>query len=321
VVSLGIRERENRVGFGVESDAAQAVLEARLDRFGVPREAVRFDRWSAPAVTAQLTDRVRPVLGGLQVFISQGFSNYEECTFGANVTYNNARYFVTSSHCADPSGNGKTGQYVYQSSTAGSGQVGRVAVNPAFSGSGYGCPPGEKCRYSDAALVSVSLSAEDWNIGAIARPDGGPVYPPGTSGSLSFDPANPIRIIGTLADVFAGDTITKVGKVTGWTGGVVLDTYETIRGPDGLTRIGSVVVTGGAQRGDSGAPTLFHGSSGYVLAGILWGSATSGGQPVFLYNKWQDVDYELASYGLDPVNPPSSGSTDPCEPVPPAITC
>lgn len=317
VVSLGIDERGNSVGFGVETDAARVAIEAALDRFGVPPEAVIFEHWTIPVVTAQLTDRVRPVMGGLQLFINQGSSYFGQCSFGANVTYNNARYFVTSSHCADRAGNGNTGQYVYQSSSSGSGSVGRVSVNPAFREGIYGCPPGERCRYSDATLVGLYDSV-DWDLRAIAQPSG-PVFLPGTSGSITFDPANPIRIIGTLTDVFVGDVVTKVGKVTGWTGGQVLNTYETLRGPDGLTRIGSVVVTGGAQEGDSGAPTLFNGSSGYVLAGIQWGAATSNGQPVFLYSDWRDVDYELAAYGLDPISPPSS--TDPCEPEPGQITC
>lgn len=90
---------------------------------------------------------------------------------------------------------------------------------------------------------------------------------------------------------FAGDTVSKVGMVTGWTRGAVVASSGFVVGSDGLYRLENWIVAAASDSGDSGAPVIAN--SLQQLVGIQWGKSTLSGQPVFLFSAWENVSLDL----------------------------
>lgn len=278
----------------------------------MPTDAVTIDVIPEPVPLVTLQDRIRPMQAGTQITMvfNQTFDT-ATCTYGPIVVYQNVRHMVTNSHCTQLGAiGGLVGAWAYQATTFSGDRYGTEVQDPPLS-SFYGCPSGQSCRYSDAALIKVGYSGwfvdirTDW--GYLARPASRATLP-SIYGSLTIDGSNPrLALSGTLSSLYVGDTLEKVGRTTGWTAGEVTSTNSNISLSDG-TRLQNVTVRAGVGRGDSGSPVFFRGSSGlYFLAGLLWGG--NGIQPdgvsfdTFYYSKWSNVDYELGTTlpDLDPV--------------------
>lgn len=135
------------------------------------------------------------------------------------------------------------------------------------------------------------------------------MFLPSTSGTTLVDAFTPTIRLDGVSGYFVGDTLYKIGQVTGWTGGVLRETDRAIMGNDGLWRLESGIVEGGADEGDSGAPVIKREVAGnYGIAGFLWGRATiteadGSSTRTFLLSWWYSVNSELSyAWSLKIVN-------------------
>ena len=324
VVIRDIDERNNRLRVGIVGEQARAVVEAALARLGVPPDAVSIEVTALPVpLSHTLHDDFRPMPGGVLIaaaYEQPGFGHVEDiCTYGPNVTYNGSPHMIVNSHCTqEGTFGGLVGAWLYQDSSSNDDRYGVEVQDPALDPNWSGCPAGESCRFSDAALVSASFDTRI-DLGGVAQTVQRATIPTIT-GSLNIDHANPrIALVGVLTEVFVGDSIEKVGQRTGWTAGVVTSVSGAISLADG-TRLDNVTVHAGVGSGDSGSPTFFRGLNGFLLAGILWGGfiVPGGTGDTFFFSKWSNVDYELGSVApdLQPIPPsaPPPPPPPPCEP-------
>ena len=272
MTGVDLDESANRITVMVaDLDADQDTVAEHVAGLGVPAEAVQFEEFqllpSDPVPAAQssggssvsgqsLTGTLVPMVGGGEIQGSIG-----RCSLGFGVLFMNLRGnyergFVTAGHCSTTT----TGTEFYV---------------PGNSGSPYGISVRNTLPNGvDAQYVRKTESGADLGIGLIARPSqentGGQVY-------LDLDARDPyFRIIGT-ANPIMGQALHKVGRTTGWTSGVVLQTctdvtyfhYPTSRCV-GLSRLDSA-------GGDSGGPVFSIDQNGSAkMVGIHEGSDTQG---------------------------------------------
>jgi len=300
IVYLWVDEWKNRLRVGVDDKTlAEHVLRPVLARLGIPQSAVTIEstKRPVPATTHYLTDPVRPLVGGLMITDEASHPS----TLTALVTLDGETLALVSSHAVDINGNGVTGQTVKQGLP-----IGTVSVNPAFTAMQY-CPVA-KCRYSDAALVALSATT---NFAHLARPSTGIHYNGDPNVNATFDDTNLIELTedGVWCiesytcgiEFYPGDSASKIGQLTGWTGGKYLGLSSGVTGADGLHRFETIIVEGASEQGDSGGPILSKETN--RIAGILWGGGIQiDGKPAFLGSTWPNISAELSGspYRLHP---------------------
>jgi hypothetical protein len=259
-------EVSNRLVFGVErgNGNARKGVETALVRLGIPQSAIEIVDADPIYQLASLRDVFRPTVAGIQIHFGQYV-----CSIGFNATIGTTRYMVTASHCTNRQGGVEGTQYYQPLSSTNSTVIATEDADPAYF-KGNGCPPGRKCRYSDAsrALYSASVAS---NRGEIAKTTGV------NNGSLT---TSGVFTVTSQADVTSG-TVNKVGRTTGWTQGTITRTcVDTgVQGSNivqlcqTFVESGSVIVGGG----DSGS-SMFQLSSGdnVKLVGQLWGGSSDG---------------------------------------------
>lgn len=324
VIGFDIDERKNRMRVFVQESHEKAMLEARARDHQIPASAFTVELRPNMEALAYLTDRFRPARAGfiVRVFYNQDGQNYTDpCTYGPNVTYNDLRHMVVNSHCTQVGSlGGLVNADVYQGTVSSSNKIGTEVADPHYTSSTYGCPSGQLCRYSDAALVKFTSEVIQRDIGGVARTTQRALLP-SITGSTEIDVANPrFALSGELSSLFVGDTLDKVGQRTGWTAGIVESTCRNIQTADrpGYTTLCSIVVAAGTGKGDSGSPVFFKTSQGeYLLAGIVHAGAvdpiTGLGQEYYA-SSWYNVNYELALGALDILNDPEGSGCQPPDP-------
>ena len=295
-VYLDIDEQRNRLVFGVGRDSIDRFnegLQSFLRGTRVPPAAVIVEVADPiePVALEFLTDKIRPVPAGVQITrpVEGGFSI---CTLGTNAVRAGVRGFVTASHCT-AARSVVEGTVFFQSTPGGTSQIGVETVDPPFF-IGGGCPPGRKCRFSDAAFAaydSAALSAGP----QIANP----LFWGVMLGTLQVSAAQPRLsltnfLFGTPT---SGSFLFKVGATTGGTMGPVSQTCVDANVPNSITMLCQDLVFAGAAGGDSGAPVFFKGSTSANLVGIQWGVLG----PRYVYSPWIFVFAELG--GLIPTVP------------------
>lgn len=285
-VFLDIDEQRNRLLFGVESDAFDA-FSAELLSFlrgtRVPPEAVLVEPAEAIVPTELLTDRIRPVPGGVQIQNANGGT----CTLGVNAIRLGVEGFVTASHCTNTQ-SVVEGTLFYQNTVGPFNFVGTETADPAFF-TGGSCPSGKQCRLSDAAFVEY-FSATFSDGGSIANP----ILCGISSGPLSVNPAMPrLPVTGfTFGSPKVGSLVAKVGRTTGCTWGPTKNTcLDGNVSNTNITMLCQNRVTAGVQAGDSGSPVFWNHVDEATLLGSLWGRSASG--TVFVYSPWLFVHAEL----------------------------
>ena len=285
-VFLDIDEQRNRLLFGVESDALKT-FDSELQDFlrgtKAPPEAVIVEPAEPIVPTELLTDRIRPVPGGVQI----RNENSGTCTLGVNAIRLGVEGFVTASHCTNTR-SVVEGTLFYQNTVGPFNFVGTETVDPAFF-TGGSCPGGKKCRLSDAAFVQY-FSATFSDGGSIANP----ILCGITSGPLSVNPAQPrLPVTGfTFGSPQVGSLVAKVGRTTGCTWGPTQNTcLDSNVINTNITLLCQNRVTAGALPGDSGSPVFWNLGDEATLLGILWGSNISGTS--FVYSPWLYVHAEL----------------------------
>jgi hypothetical protein len=313
-----VDEGNNRLRFGGDLGAVSAIA-AAVAGAGVPGDAFVVEQASPIALRAHLqTSRVRPVSGGYQInFLNAGgiVGVSLLCTLGFNAIselppFTPNRSYVTNAHCTGTSGD--TALLPMDHYQPLQDSDGDRLVNPEnFIGSEVDDPsttitldcvdllegvprlPGP-CRWSDAARGEYA-DGVPFELGKIARPA---AFDPVT-GTLEVDPTRPtFQIVKEQPFPVLGETVNKVGRTTGWTGGLVTGTCIDIITDDHFIRRCQATVAAGSAGGDSGSPVFAapnrrtNPNGKVILVGILWGGSIEG-EPEFVYSPMHNVEREL----------------------------
>src|SRR5688572_25636019 len=311
-----IDEGNNRLRFGGTDVGALAAAVAGL---GLPSDAFVVEQASPIALRSTLRDRVRPVPGGYQInFLNVGgvVGVSLLCTLGFNAIPEDPLSgqkpsYVTNSHCTGVSADAAlVPMDHYQPLQDSNGD--RLVDAENFIGSQVDDPsttitldcvglfddppvraPGP-CRWSDASRGEYA-DGVPFQLGKIARPA---AFDPVT-GTLEVDPTKPtFQIIKEQPFAVLGETVNKVGRTTGWTGGEVTGTCIDFITDDHFIRRCNATVAAGSAGGDSGSPVFAfpnrrtNSGTKVVFAGILWGGSIEG-EPEFVYSPMNNVEREL----------------------------
>jgi hypothetical protein len=283
VVLTDLDEARNVVRVGVENAVLAPAIRARLQKLGVPAEAVVVEQTEPFYRAATLRDVVRPIRAGLQI----NFGSYV-CTLGFNASHSGGSSFVTNSHCTNVQG-GTEGTRYYQPSTV-QPQIATEASDPAYF-TGGSCPSTRRCRRSDSSRAAY-LSGALFERGRIARTGSRGSL----SGSLTISTTSPYFTITSEGSASVGTQVNKIGRTTGWTYGNVTSTCVNVNvSGTNITQLCQNVVSGGVGGGDSGSPVFTWSGSGsnVTLVGILWGGNSSGNQ--FIFSPLSAVESELGA--------------------------
>jgi hypothetical protein len=284
-------EARNRVTIGVERGMPAAQVRSAVARLGVPSAAVVVEEGEPVRQLAKLQEHVRPVVGALQINFDPDLAapNSFVCTLGFNATRNGRRSFITNSHCTNAQGGNESTVYWQPTRVAAPTRIATEVADPVYTTGGTGCPPGRRCRRSDAARARYA-SGTTSTLGKIARTSGA------NSGSLTITGNFTITAEGSA--VF-GQTVHKIGRTTGWTQGSVRGTcVNTNVGGSDITQLCQTWVSAFAGGGDSGSPVFRRPGTGsnVTLLGILWGgSALSDGTTLYIYSPISNIETELGA--------------------------
>jgi hypothetical protein len=288
-------EASNRLRIGVERGAT-GQARSLVARLGIPAEAVIVEETEPITFAATLRDRVRPVVGGLQINFP-GFL----CTLGFNGVRSGQNSFITNSHCTNSQGGSETPTDYYQPLQDPEGD--RLANPENFIGVEVDDPhywisldcavPGFMCRYSDAARAEYAPD-QGFALGRLARtaardPD---------LGTLEVDGEKPsFQIVAEQAHSVMGEEANKVGRTTGWTFGPVIATCinSIVLGAEKpIIQLCQTRVRAGVAGGDSGSPVFRPQGGGdrATLLGILWGGSVSG-EVTFVFSPMFNIEREL----------------------------
>jgi len=270
-------EASNRVRIGVERGAA-GQARAAVARLGIPAEAVIVEETEPITFAATLRDRVRPVVGGLQINFP-GFL----CTLGFNAVRSGVSSFITNSHCTNTQGGTEGTPYWQPLESVDPVRIGTEVDDPVYFRRRSGCPNGRRCRFSDASRAAYAAGI-DVDLGTLAKTTGP------NNGSITISGSFNITGEGSAA---VGQTANKVGRTTGWTQGLVTNTcVNTGVSGSNIVQLCQTFVSAGVGGGDSGSP-VFRETSNVTLLGILWGGNSSGTQ--FVYSPIANIEQELGS--------------------------
>jgi hypothetical protein len=272
-------EARNRVTIGVERGTPAAELRSAVARLGVPLAAVLVEAVEPVKLAATLRDRVRPVVGGLQINFP-GFL----CTHGFNATRSGQRSFITNSHCTNTQGGSEGTPYWQPSQGIAPGQIATEVADPAYT-TGGGCPSGRRCRRSDASRARYA-SGTTSTLGRIARTSAA------NNGSITITGNFNITAEGSAS---VGQTVHKIGRTTGWTRGSVTGTCVNVNvSGSNITQLCQTLVTAGVGGGDSGSPVFRRqGTTNNVtLVGILWGGS---GTTLYVFSPISNIEMELGA--------------------------
>ncbi len=224
VVMTGIDDSANRLRVGIDTLAAAAAVESKLDALGIPRDAVTIVGVRSARAEGSLTDRIRPLYAGLQI---QGDKQGAvQCTLGVVARLNGANGFVTASHCANnPFTANDTTLFsqplrTYPDVTS----IGNDSVNPALQPGitctqgqlRNTCPNGWSCRCTDTLFAQLNNNNNASALGSIARPDAGAIT--WTGGN---NPPPTYTITAKSAAFVPGTTVNQVGITSGNVSGTI----------------------------------------------------------------------------------------------------
>lgn len=284
VVFTDADETRGRLVVGVLDRGIEGLIRARLSVLGVASQSVDVVETSAIVQVTKLRDKVRPVVGGLQIRFSQYL-----CSLGVNAWRGATSGFVTASHCSDGQGKVDGTRYYQPLNQVADEFIGTEIVDPAFFRNNGLCPRGRRCRYSDANF-SDGDDGVLFTLGGIAKTTGP------NNGSLEIAGQFAISAEGGAT---VGQTANKVGRTTGWTQGTV--TRACVNTGVAGTNIlllcqdfvenKKVTIVGG---GDSGSPVFRIDANGSVtLLGGLWGGNSEG--TLFVYSPIANIETELGA--------------------------
>jgi hypothetical protein len=272
---LGIDVKNNRVVIGITAESARARVQEVVTRTHIPAEAVTIEVIEPMKPNRTLSDKWWPPPAGMRVQTNQQLSPglWATCTLGYNIDhYQYWRSFITAAHCTMIQDRADNVQFFQPSAAwATFDYVGAEVFDPGpFTGGA--CPAGQRCRYSDAAIVRYEPNRTYGRLGQIAMPyqrcdTESSIYCDTTISNYFYNIANSTFV----SALMVGQQVDKIGITTGQTVGVVTDTCWTFY-YDGKLMLCQYGARLGSRGGDSGAPVFIHNANGYVQAvGLLWG--------------------------------------------------
>jgi hypothetical protein len=164
VVFTDADETSDRLVVGVLDRDVEGLVRARLRVLGVSSQSVDVVETEPIVQVATVRDKVRPVVGGLQIRFSQDL-----CSLGFNAWRANVEGYVTASHCSTNQGEVDGTQYYQPLNQVADEFIGTEIADPAFFRNRNGCPLGRKCRYSDSNF-SDGDDAVAFTLGGKASP-------------------------------------------------------------------------------------------------------------------------------------------------------
>jgi hypothetical protein len=282
-VSVDADEARNRVTIGIERGMPVAQVRSAVARTGVPLDAVVIEETEPVRLMATLRDRIRPVVGALQInFDPPDTPGSLVCTLGFNAIRNGQRSFITNSHCTNTQGGNESTPYWQPTQGAAPTRIATEVADPAYTAGG-GCPSGRRCRRSDAARARYA-SGTTSTLGRIARTSGA------NNGSLTITGSFRITAEGSA---IVGQQVHKIGRTTGWTRGSVTGTCVNTPVSD-IIQLCQTWVSAEVGAGDSGSPVFRRqGTTNNVtLVGILWGGS---GSTLYIFSPISNIETELGA--------------------------
>jgi hypothetical protein len=336
ITAIGIDERRNQIGIGVDDLGAEHEIRERLAELGVPDEAVfliesprlswtgrdaSVDGSTIAASSHTLQHRQRPLVGGLRI----NHSTQNSCTYGAAVGGFTYPAFITASHCTPNPGSVDPFDF-HQATVHHLNWFAEEAVDPAIlpmtasecvhlSGGG-----GNGCRHADAVVGSLDHvlpdSISDQSFGVIARTvDRDPV-----ASSLEID--GQFYITGRVNAPLSGQPLEKVGSTTGWTYGAVSHTCWDKQNEFYVWMLCQYSFTGGATGQDSGAPVFHRFAHDYVrIAGLVWLWDVNQNETWFAPMTKLDQHLGALDYGSHTPPPPPNVTIEGPDSILPDATC
>lgn len=155
--------------------------------------------------------------------------------------------------------------------------------------------PAAPRRWSDAARAEYAEGVA-FELAKIGRPAAFDQF----QGTLDVDQKNPtFEIVDEQPFAVLGETVNKVGRTTGWTGGEIIATCQNILAIGATyVRRCQARVAAGVGSGDSGSPVFAFGNrrgrvagGRVILSGILWAGTLDGTQ--FIYSPTFNIEREL----------------------------
>jgi hypothetical protein len=276
-VFVDANEASNRVTIGLERGAL-ARIRGIVAQLGIPEGSVEFQETRPVRLLATLQQKVRPVVGGLQINFP-GFL----CSLGFNATRNGQRSFITASHCTNQQGGVESTPYYEPLQTTAPVKIATEVSDPTYSQNKPGCPA--RCRFSDASRAAYASGATS-TLGKIAKTSGP------NNGSVTINGSFNVTAEGHAS---VGQVVGKVGRTTGWTTGKVTNTCVNVE-IDDIVQLCQTIVAARAGGGDSGAP-VFRGASNITLVGILWGGIVNrkGFGTTYFYSPMANIERELGA--------------------------
>lgn len=252
-----IDDADNRLTIGLVDASAQERVAALVRAAGVPDDAVGYVVQPLLRPTAKVTEKIRPLRGGLQ--INRGPST---CTLGFTASRKSVAGFITNSHCTAMQGGNEHTKF-------GQPLLGEFVGEEAFDLLYWiGEPPCEYpyvCRESDAAFVKSGVTLE--RKVALLSP-----------GSLEVQGF--ARVTGRTDWPLQGESARKTGRTTGATEGTIKQACAVLKSTSQHMYFCNHRVSGPdpmSGPGDSGSPVFRvtdHPAKGDArLLGVLWGSS------------------------------------------------
>lgn len=287
-LSIDADERLNRVRVGVADSSTGEKVRSTALEIGIPLDAihieqgVRLSKLVAPPRSGNLRSRIRPAGSGVEIRNELG----QRCSYGWTVTNQSQVGMITAAHCSRyASGNGSTGEGIYQNQVTGGDLIGYVSVNPTWNVSG--------CSYQQATYSSCTESDVMWipaqsasSVEERVANTGDYQYNNNTRGSVGISSWYVVNSnTGENAGQIVATSGRKVGRTTGYTGGPIAGTCET-HPVDGSLYLCVNRLTGASVgSGDSGGPVF-----GYIGQAIAFGITVAGG-PLNQYDSSDGVYY------------------------------
>lgn len=259
VITSDVDEKENVVSLTVKDYPSLIKVEQQAYKLGLPVDAIKVSIGSHPETMASLGSRLRPLKGGLEV----DGPGVAICSMGIIARSGGVKVLIAAAHCT-PTVGFNDGVDFHQNTDDAHDKIGTEALDPAFQ---FRSECEERCRYSDGVMVSLTAGAADSaDVGHIYRTDG-----PNTGST---------EIVGTFAvesksgTAIVGQTMSKMGRSTGWTSGEVIASCKYVRDFFGAGQVlycqhefDALLGTG-----DSGSPVFREIGAGLVVFhGIAWG--------------------------------------------------
>lgn len=276
VVLSDLDEAKNRLKMGVENETVRTQILMALREARIPPGAVAIEIMPPFQQFSTLRDKNRPIQGGNEIDtlgaqepINSNLQG-QVCSTGFIGVLGFTTGFVTASHCTFNRGGVEGTQFYQQGNDPFNESIGYETVDPGYWSSPIAsqCPAGRRCRYSDAAFITLNADFA-FATPMIRKPDSI------NTQSITLDSDGLSLVVWDALDaaevgvndratvLVEGTTVEKIGSGSGWTSGRIFETCANtnVAGTDITLKCQYHVLSEDtlnpiATLGDSGAPVF-----------------------------------------------------------------